>query len=154
MIIHSNSTTKKETATTNNCFLSTSPNDLCLKFPQLGPAQTAFTRLRCYSCDIHSIWLNKQVISDKLWPAWLQTRSFQSTERSLWCGKPPLYEQSSNHCNAAHAPFVAACLTLHGKDKNFSGKYPLAAITSLCSLVIHAKQMRLIPCIKLNMSWK
>lgn len=35
--------------------------------------------------------------------------------------------------------FVAACHTLHRRDKNFNGEYLLAPITSLCSLVTQAK---------------
>lgn len=37
--------------------------------------------------------------------------------------------------------FVAACLTLHRTDKNFSEEYLPAEITSLCALVIHAKRL-------------
>lgn len=60
VITHSNSATKKKTTTTNNCFPSTGPNDLRLKFPNSAPAQTVFTRLLRRSCDTRTRYLAKQ----------------------------------------------------------------------------------------------
>lgn len=64
--------------------------------PARPPAQTVFTRPPCYSCDTRSIWLNKQVISDKLQLRVLALNSFIPDYRTS-----PVMWQTSRFTNRA-----------------------------------------------------